>query len=181
MTTIERDRARPKGSTLKEDKPKPGERPDTDVRDEATSYDAWARSAALALTLRPLPAETPLGHVEDVLLEQLAPIAGGELRGAPAYLEASLPSHFWRAISSLGYALLLPAWPETANEDRPLVGGEERAGGLVLHVYYGPPAYDRSFVLCDSLEELTCTDRESLRRLWRRLASAVPRTPQDEP
>ncbi len=112
-----------------------------------------------------------------MLLEQLAPVPGGELQGAPAFLDGSLPSYFWGAISSLAYALCLPAWPQSAAEDRPLVGGEEGPNGLVVRIYYGSPAYDRSFVLCEALEDLARTDREGLWRLWRKIDSSVPRAP----
>lgn len=164
---------------MKEDGREPT-RSEAEALEDGARYEAWARSAAIALTMRPAAIEAPLERLEDMLLEQLAPIAGGELQGAPAYLEGSLPSRLWRAVSSLAYGLFLPVWPRPANEDRPLVGGEERPDGLILRIYHGPPTYDRSFVLCDAVEELACTDRAGLRHLWRKLEASIPQTPPDD-
>ena len=60
-----------------------------------------------------------------------------------------------------------------------MVGGEEGPRGLILRGRYGPPD-DRSFVICETLEELACSDREGLTRLWHKIASEIPRTSPDE-
>lgn len=144
-------------------------------------YEAWARFAAQALTLRPFPPDVRRTSVEEVLLKELSPISGGELHGAPAFLEGSLPSRFWDAASSLAYALSLPAWLDGRGpEDRFVVGGEEGPRGLILRGLYGPPGGDRSFVISETLEELACSDREGLRRLWRKISSEIPPTSPDE-
>ena len=123
--------------------------------------------------MRAFPPSLPLEGVEDAILEQLRPALQGETRGVPAYPEGSLPSNFWEAISSLAYALYLPALATAGGGVCFVVAGEEGPRGLVLRGHYGPPGHGHSFLVCEALEDLACDDREALRRLHRDIVCRV--------